>query len=188
MKPEIEILYSNPVSKHSHPERLAQPSEASLASSSEMAARSVDSELQSHVIEPRNCRYRWSLRAVNSGDNTEAPKSRIGAWSGVEVRPGSKSLAEQYWGLLGRWESLLFPWLRAGRGETDVSTSMLISKALREIREKQTKRTKVSISEGDRAMEMNKGSLSLRIVAIESRGTHPMDPVTSKGRGRVMDA
>jgi hypothetical protein len=48
--------------------------------------------------------------------------------------------------------------------------------------------TKVLYGKGDRASEMNEGSLSLCIVAIEKRGTHPEDPWSSKGGGRVIEA
>jgi len=103
----MEILRSNPTGTHSRATGPDQPAEASLASSIEMSARSVDSELQSRVIEPRNFIDWWSLRACDSGDQADAPNSLYGDWSGADVRPGSKSRAEQYWGLLGRWESLL---------------------------------------------------------------------------------
>jgi len=49
-----ETSHRNPVGNQSHPVRVSHPPEASLASSSVMAARSVDSECKSRVIEPRN--------------------------------------------------------------------------------------------------------------------------------------
>ena len=55
----MEILNSNPTGNHSRSIGPDQPAEASLASSIEMSARSVDSELQSLVIEPRNYSDRW---------------------------------------------------------------------------------------------------------------------------------
>ncbi len=50
----FETSHRNPVGHQSHPVRVSHPPEASLASSSVMAARSVDSECKSRVIEPRN--------------------------------------------------------------------------------------------------------------------------------------
>lgn len=183
----IEIHYTNPVSNHTHPERPDQPPEASLASSSEMAARSVDSELQSLVIEPRNLQW-WSLRVCNSGDNTKTPNSQQCAWSGVKVRPGSKSRAKQYWGLLGRWESLLFPWTSTGRGESGSTTPKFSKLVLSSENNEQAGPTKVSLEEGDRVSEPSKGSLSISIVALENWGTNPRDPVSSQEGYRIMDS
>lgn len=184
----MEKLRSNPTGTHSRAPGPDQPAEASLASSIEMSARSVDSELQSRVIEPRNLIDWWSLRACDSGDHADAPNSLYGDWSGANVRPGSKSRAEQYGGLLGRWESLLFPWNNTGLGETGLPTSLFILPAARGVKQKLRQPTKVSTDEGDRVQEMNKGSLSLLIVALEHRGTDPMDPVISEAGGRVMAA
>jgi hypothetical protein len=50
----FETSHRDPVGKQSHPVRVSHPPEASLASSPVMAARSVDSECKSRVIEPRN--------------------------------------------------------------------------------------------------------------------------------------
>jgi hypothetical protein len=53
-KSKLETSHRSPVGNQSHPVRVSHPPEASLASSSVMAARSVDSECKSRVIEPRN--------------------------------------------------------------------------------------------------------------------------------------
>src|SRR5262245_24538135 len=45
-----------------YPERFGSPPEASFASSSERAARSVNSQCKSRVMELRNPSYRWGLR------------------------------------------------------------------------------------------------------------------------------
>ena len=74
---EVETSHCNPVGNQSHPVRAGQPPEASLASSSVMAARSVDSECKSRVIEPRNDSGCRSLRGSRSGGNTVSP---IKAW------------------------------------------------------------------------------------------------------------
>jgi len=117
-----------------------------------------------------------------------APNSLNGDWFGANVRPGSESRAEQYWGLLGRWESLLFPWKTTGLGETGLPTSLFALSAAHRAKQKRWQPPKVSTGEGNRVQEMNKGSLSLLIVALERRGTDPMDPVISEAGGRVMDA
>ena len=184
----MEILKSNPTGNYSRSIRPDQPAEASLASSIEMSARSVDSELQSPAIEPRKRTNWWSLCACDSGDNTNAPNSLDGDWSGANVRPGSENRAKQYGGLLGRWESLLFPWCTTGTGETGLSTSLFTLSAVHGVKQKAWQPLKVSTDEGNRIREKNKGSLSLLIVAIEHRGTDPLDPVISEAGGRVMDA
>ena len=140
------------------------------------------------MIEPRNF-DRWSLRAFNSGDNTDALKeSHRGDWSGAHVRPWSESQAEQYWGLAGRWESLPFPWDHYQNGRDWFSNVHIRSGSRVCYGNKTTRQTKVSYDEGDRVTEMNEGSLSLSIVAPEKRGTYPKDPWSSQGGGRIMEA
>ena len=139
------------------------------------------------MIEPRN-RNRWSLRASHSGDNMGAPNSQSGDRSGANVRPGSENQAEQYWGLTGRWESLAFPWSITRMGETGLPTSLSFAAAVPAVECENARATKVSYGKGDRATEMNEGSLSLCIVALEKRGTHPEDPWSSQGGGWVMGA
>ena len=63
-----------------------------------------------------------------------------------------------------------------------------IAPALPRSKRKYARSPKVSYGEGDRATETNEGSLSLCIVALENRGTHPKDPASSQGGGRIMDA
>ena len=130
------------------------------------------------MIEPGN-RNRWSLRASHSGDNMGAPNSQSGDWSGANVRPGSENQAEQYWGLTGRWESLAFPWRITRTGETGLPTSLSNVAVVPAVEPENARTTKVSSGKGDRATEMNEGSLSLYIVALERRGTDPMDPLIS---------
>ena len=124
-----------------------------------------------------------------SGDNTVVPnKCREGDRSGANVRPGSESRAKQYWGLAGRWESLPFPWTSTGTDETGLPTSLPLAVVVPAEETERARTPKVSTGEGDRAVEMNEGSLSLCIVAFEKRGTHPEDPWSSQGGGRVMGA
>ena len=138
------------------------------------------------MIEPRK-RFDWgSLRACNSGDNTDVPnKCRKGDRSGTNVRPGSESRAKQYWGLAGRWESLPFPWASTGTGETGLPTSSPLAVVVPAKETERARTPRVSTSEGDRAVERNEGSLSLCIVAFERRGTDPQDPLISQGGGRI---
>jgi len=140
------------------------------------------------MIEPRKF-DRWSLRACNSGDNTGVPNKCLeGDRSGTNVRPGSESRAKQYWGLAGRWESLPFPWGSTGMDETGLTTSLSNVVVVPAMDIENARTLKVSTGEGNRAVEMNEGSLSLCIVAIEKRGTDPKDPCSSQGGGRIMGA
>ena len=140
------------------------------------------------MIEPRKKDW-WSLRACNSGDNTLVPnKCREGDRSGTNVRPGSENRAKQYWGLAGRWEGLPFPCASTGTGATGLPTSLSLAVVVPALEQENARTTKVSYGKGDRATEMNEGSLSLCIVAFEKRGTHPEDPWSSQGGGRVMGA
>jgi hypothetical protein len=88
----FETSHWNPVGNQSHPVRASHPPEASLASSSAMAARSVDSECKSRVIEPRN--KGWSQEP--------SPLAVAGATSthcnGLvdSILPGSKSRANAH--------------------------------------------------------------------------------------------
>ena len=137
------------------------------------------------MIEPRK-RYWWSLRACNSGDNTDVPNKCLkGDRSGTNVRPGSESTAKQYRGLAGRWESLPFPWAITGLGATGLPTSLPLAAVMPAEETERACTPRVSTREGDRAIEMNEGSLSLCIVALERRGTDPQDPLVSEGGGRI---
>jgi hypothetical protein len=137
------------------------------------------------MIEPRKFDW-WSLCVCDSGDNTVVPNKCLeGARSGTNVRPGSQSRAKQHWGLAGRWESLPFPWELTRMGETGLPTS-LSSTVVVPVEEKEKARSpKVSYGEVARANETNEGSLSLCIVAIEQRGTHPKNPCSSQGGGQI---
>jgi hypothetical protein len=148
-----------------------------------MTPSSVGSELQSGVIEPRKKMERGSLRGLRSGGNTEAPQR-----SGVEVRPGSKSSAKQHWGLRGSWESLLSPRKRRPDGIKPVEQDPGSAANFRPPREENRKRTEVSSAEPKaKAQEKDRGSLSITIVATESRETNPKKPVSSQGRCRVAE-
>ena len=179
----IEKFYINPVSNQSHRTRIDHPAEASLASSFERTARSVDSELQSLVIEPRKFDDWWGLRACNSGDDMEAPQ-----WSGVEARPGSENMAKQYEGLTGRWESLTSPHRITGMGATGLSTPRLCAYILWAQGSEEIRYGEVSESELTRAEEKDEGSLSILIVAFESGETMPWEPTSSQGECQRKEA
>ncbi len=72
-----ETSHRNPVGNQSHLVRVSHPPEASLASSSVMAARSVDSECKSRVIEPRN--KGWSQEPSPLGSRGQH-RPTVSAW------------------------------------------------------------------------------------------------------------
>jgi len=135
-----------------------------LVGASETTPSSVGSEPQSPVNEPRKKDGRGSLRVSDSGDNTEAPQ-----WSGVEVRPGSKSWAEWNWGLQGSWEGLLPPRQGAGKGSARQNKIPDRERALGPWSPRKREKTEVSDAEfRAKAREKGRGSLSILIVAYES--------------------
>ena len=73
-----------------------------------MAARSVNSEHQSPVIEPRKSPQRRCLRFPLDGGRTDTPQ-RLG----VEDRPGSENRAKMHWGSLGTCENRIRPRINA---------------------------------------------------------------------------
>jgi hypothetical protein len=148
-----------------------------------MTSSSVGSELQSSVIESRKKEERGSLRVCDSGDSTVTPQ-----WFGAEVRPGSKSRAEQQRGLQGSWESLLSPRKSAGIGSSRFNKFQDWERAIGSRSSRKRKRVGVSSAEFKaKAQEKDRGSLSLSIVARESGETIPREPVSSEGGGRVVE-
>ena len=177
MKINTEIPCWNPAGIEARPEKAGRQPEATIASSSEMAARSVWGESRSRVMESRNRSYRWSLRLRPSGGSTETPQE-----PGVEVRPGSESRANGHEGCLGTCEIRLSPSEQSQKvGDTGRRTpwrtgSDLVSGASEKARQK-----RVSSGESHELGEMESGSLSGPIVAHESRRTIPREPVSSQG-------
>ena len=154
-----------------------------LAGDSEMTPSSVGSELQSRVNEPRKEEERGSLRACDSGDNTEAPQ-----WSGVEDRPGSESTAKRQRGLQGSWESLRSPRENAGKGSHRLNKIQDRERAFGSRSPRKRRQTEVSSAEFNaKARERGRGSLNISIVAIESRVTNPREPASSQGGCRVAE-
>ena len=101
------------------------------------------------------------------------------------ARPVSQSRAKQNRVLAGRWEGLPFPCAITGLGETGLSTSLSSATVVPALDIENARTLKVSTGEGNRAVEMNEGSLSLCIVAFEQRGTDPKDPCSSQGGGQI---
>ena len=118
-----------------------------------------------------------------AGANAEAPE-----WLGVEVRPGSKSTAKQHWGFQGSWESLLSPRKQSRIGSTRCNKIQDRRRAFRRRSPRKRKLPEVSRAEfSAKAQETGRGSLSICIVATESRVTHPREPVSSEGGCRVAE-
>jgi len=96
----LETSHRNPVGIQSHPVRVSHPPEASLASSSAMAARSVDSECRSRVIEPRNkAKSQGAFVVVGTGATSTHCTGLV-----ESILPGSESRANAHRGSLGTWE------------------------------------------------------------------------------------
>jgi hypothetical protein len=83
-------------------QRLATSRKRALRRRSVRAARSVCSEYQSHVIEPRKFDNRWGLPDRVRGDSIAQAATAMACMA----RPGSESVAEVYGGILGTCEGL----------------------------------------------------------------------------------
>src|SRR5260370_20113331 len=90
VKTNTEIQCRNPAGIESHPEKVGHQPEATIASSPEMAARSVWGESKSRVIESRNKYDRWSLRNRSTEGSIPRLRDRKSlAWkSDRELRAG----------------------------------------------------------------------------------------------------
>ena len=110
----FETSHRNPVGNQSHPVRASHPPEASLASSSVMAARSVDSECKSRVIEPRKKVEVAGAFAVGAAGATST--HCIGLVG--TILPGSESRANAHQGSLGTWEIPLISALNGRPGQS----------------------------------------------------------------------
>ncbi len=151
-------------------QRLATRRKRALRSRSVRAARSVCSECQSRVIEPRKLVDRWGLPASVRGDSIALAAKAMAS----VVRPGSRSRAEVYGGIPGTCEGLLLPvdnYARNGMSPSDQRPG------LREVFPSlaATKHRKAS---GNRCPSSRQGCrdgvsgrLSRLIVAFESRVT-----------------
>jgi len=145
-----------------------------------MAPSSVGSQMQSRVIEPRNGLYRWSLRRRKSVGSMEAPLR-----SGAEVRPGSESRAEQYRVSreAGRASCLLGNNRKVDHPVNQGPEPRLTSP--RSVGGENSRGAEVSRTERpSEGAETHRGSLSRRIVAIETGETDPREPGSSEGSGR----
>jgi hypothetical protein len=177
VKTNTEIQCRNPAGIESRPEKAGRQPEATIASSSEMAARSVWGESRSRVIESRNRSYCWSLRRRPTGGSTETPRE-----PGVEVRPGSESRANGRKGSLGTCEIRLSPSEKSQKvGETGQRTPWRTGSDLVAGVSEKARQKRVSAGESNEPGERESGSLSGPIVAPESRRTIPREPGSSQG-------
>ena len=88
-------------------------------------------------------------------------------------------------GSLGTWEILLSPLLlNQKRDDTGRTTTGHTRPDLAAGVSEPAKHQEVSMAERNEAVEMDRGSRSALIVALESRETDPRKPVSSKGGRR----
>ena len=144
-----------------------------------MTARSVWSDHQSHVIEPRKLGNCWGLSAQWRKGNitlcTERPKQKPRQAKCSETRSGSESRAEMYWDSLGTWESLCSP-LKKTRNVDDPryqSPGIHEQRCLMDSPRKTANERKPQTSRRRGSGNRDTGSLSSPIVAIENRETSP---------------
>jgi len=150
-----------------------------LCSPTVMTARSVWSEHQSHVIEPRKSRDCWGLSAQRRKGSiilyTERPKQMPRHAKYSETRPGSESRAKMYWDSLGTWESLCSPLkkTRIWTNPSDQSLGIHERRCLMDSPGKTAKERKPQTSRRRGSGDRDTGSLSSPIVALENRETSP---------------
>ena len=158
--------------------------EASIGESSEMAASSVCSEHKSRVIEPRNIERLLELSPLCQREQHQSVKS-LTRWSGRGLRAGQ--MCERVPWKLERTSCLLFGsgqskgrhWQEQQPGTPEGDLAAGVSE--------RAKHEEVSMAERNEAVETDKGSRSVFIVAPESRETDPREPVSSQGGRRVTE-
>jgi hypothetical protein len=135
-----------------------------------MAARSVDSECKSRVIEPRNIYRRGSLRGHTSGGNT-GPLYWLGGSGPAGVEEQGRCIV----GFPRKLGDPVFSTLKfAGMGSpADQVPGLWMGPSGIHGSEIPERRGVVPLSEGDGACGKEAGSLSPFIVPIESRETYP---------------
>ena len=158
--------------------------EASIGESSEMAASSVCSEYKSRVTEPRKIDELLELPSLCRREQHQSVKS-LTRWSGRGLRAGQ--MCERVPWKLERASCLLFRsgqskgghWHEQQPGTPECDLAAGVSK--------RAKREEVSMAERNEAVETDKGSRSVFIVAPESRETDPREPASSQGGRRVTE-
>ena len=166
----VETACSNSVGIQSHPVKAGHQPEASFASSPEMAARSVNSQCRSRVIEPRNKSVVGVFVVRMAGTASERREE-----PGAEIRPGSKSMARAQGSCLGTWEPRPRPrtpmpeGMRPAQQHPGLAGEDFPSRGERN-REIQPR---YSAQRHKRSAGKARGSLSGLIVPIESRRTGP---------------
>jgi hypothetical protein len=131
---KAETSHRNPVGKQSHPVRASHPPEASLASSSVMAARSVDSECKSRVIEPRKKVVAGAFAVEQAGATSTHCHGLVRT-----VLPGSESRADAHGGSLGTWEIPLISAPQSPAGTIRPDKSQARGRGLWHPRERKTR-------------------------------------------------
>lgn len=148
-----------------------------------MAARSVDSECKSCVMEPRKYNRCWSLRHRFSGGNI------MSLYLGLVniVWPGSENRANAQWGSQGTWEIPLSPLNESGRNKPveQVPGLWMVLSGIHGT--KHQRAGVVPTGKGNGAIGMDTGSLSPFIVPLKAGKLHPKEPVSREGRGRVTE-
>ena len=173
MKHEIDTQWVNTPTR----ERLAATRKRTLRSVSARSARSVWSKCQSRVIESRNVIHRQGLPVLSKGDNIALhiiSRHPMAQATCRVTRPGSENRAKAYGGILESWESRTVPTGNNRKRMTPVQQrpgagAELTAAAASEIPRARRETT----SEGNRSeWPSGGGSLSGRIVALESRVTY----------------
>jgi hypothetical protein len=166
---KAETSQRNPVGTQPHPVRASHPPEASLASSSVMAARSVDSECTSRVMEPRKKVVAGAFAVEQAGATSTHCSGLVRT-----VLPGSESRAYAPGGSLGTWEIPSISAPQSPAGTLRLIKSQARGWGLWHPRERKTRaQGAVPLCEGNGACGMDAGSLSPFIVPFESRETDP---------------
>jgi RNA-directed DNA polymerase len=155
-----------------------------------MAARSVDSECKSRVIEPRKNDRSGSLCSQTIGGSTV-----ISNRPDMTVPAGSESRADAHRDSLETWESRLSPWLNAGiqglpAKQCALAVMLRFPSSPSRKRTTRTRKKPWYRSASDKRSTTRRavGSLSILIVPFESRETDPREPVSREGGCRAMES
>ena len=177
MKRVIDIQWvSNPTRQ-----RLTTIRKRALRSRTERSARSVCSEHQSRVIEPRNLNHCWGLPLCNMGGSIDLYIVRHiskGMPATCKLtRPGSESRAKMHEDILGTWEGLeLLDDKETGNRVVPVYQANSTATARIPGRSGNKEGDALRYLSSSRRRELRNGllgRLSAPILALEIRETHP---------------
>ncbi len=162
-----ETSQRNPVGNQSHPARASHPPEASLASSSVMAARSVDSECKSRVMEPRN-----KATSQEPSSSHQRGPHRLTVWAWWSDPAGVREQGKCTSGFPRNLGAPVDLRSQSPAGTIRPDKSPACGWGLWHPRERNTRvQGAVPPCEGNEACGMDAGSLNPFIVPIESRET-----------------